>query len=145
MPRRLLAFLGILAIAALLAWFFAPSGAEAPEPPEVGGIEFEIVTTSAERARGLGGRTEIPEDYGMLFVFPDEGTYGFWMKDMLVSIDILWLTDDGTVLGIEANVSPATYPASFYPPIPVRYVLEMAAGEAAHRGLSVGSRIALPI
>ncbi len=80
----------------------------------------------------------------MLFVFPKEDRYGFWMKDMLTSIDIIWLSDTGSILGIEASASPATYPNVFYPPEPVRYVLETRAGEAARRGWIVGTVVPLP-
>jgi|CXWL01.1.fsa_nt_gi uncharacterized membrane protein (UPF0127 family) len=108
-------------------------------------IAFEVVTTQEAREKGLGGRTEIPHNYGMLFVFPSAERYGFWMKDMRTPIDIVWLSDNGTILGIEENISPETYPKPFHPPTPVRYVLEMRAGEAAQKGWSVGARIDLPL
>ncbi|MDB5245221.1 MAG: hypothetical protein JWN90_326 [Parcubacteria group bacterium] len=107
-------------------------------------MRFEIVTTDAAQERGLGGRADIPQNYGMLFVFPVAKQYGFWMKDMLTSIDMIWLSDKGTILAIDASVSPATYPKGFYPPQPVRLVLETRAGEAARRGWSVGTTIQLP-
>ena len=107
-------------------------------------FRFEIADTPAKRERGLSGRPEVPSGYGMLFIFDRADRYGFWMKDMHVPIDILWLADDGTVLAIEEAVSPDTYPTPFYPPRPVRLVLETKAGEARVQGWSVGSRIALP-
>lgn len=110
-----------------------------------GELQFEIVDTPEAREKGLSGRERIADGYGMLFVFPEKDTYGIWMKDMLVSIDIIWLSDDGTVLGIERSVSPATYPTVFYPPEPVKYVLEVGAGYARERGWEIGSRISLPI
>ena len=66
------------------------------------------------------------------------------MKDMHVSIDIAWLSEDGTVLKIEENVSPDTFPAVFYPPRPVRLVLETKAGEMRRQGWGVGTRVPLP-
>lgn len=117
-----------------------------PEPRDpLSGFSYEVVTTPEAQARGLGGRATIPHGYGMLFVFPSAERYGFWMKDMLAPIDIIWLSDDGTVLGIEHEVSPDTYPAVFYASSPVRYVLETRAGEARSTGLVAGSRIALPV
>lgn len=107
-------------------------------------IQFEIVRTVEEQSRGLSGRAEIPHQYGMLFVFPTSQPLSFWMKDMLVPIDMLWLSEDGTVLGIEESVSPDSFPATFHPPVPVRLVLEMHAGEAQLLGITKGSRIALP-
>ncbi len=108
-------------------------------------ISFEIADTTEKREQGLSGRTDIPHDYGMLFIFPKKGDYGFWMKDMKEPIDILWLDDNGEILKIDASVSPDTYPTAFHPPVPVRHVLEMRAGESALKGFFVGSRITLPL
>lgn len=116
-----------------------------PAAPEAPAFEFEIVASPEARRQGLSGRKDIPPDYGMLFVFDTADRYGFWMKDMLVSIDIIWLRRDGTILSIEENVSPDTYPTPFYPPEAVSYVLETRAGEARAQGWVPGTRLALPI
>ena len=105
---------------------------------------LEIADSPAERAQGLSGR-EVPQDYGLLFIFPEVGTPGFWMKDMLVPIDIVWLAEDFTIVGIAADVAPSTYPKTFEPPVPVRYVLEVAAGESVRKGWSVGTKLSLPL
>ncbi len=107
-------------------------------------FSFEIASTSEQRARGLSGRDSIPNDYGMLFVFSHPDLYGFWMKDMKVAIDIIYLDESGTIIGIEPNISPETYPAVFYPPTPVSYVLETRAGEATRQSWRLGSTISLP-
>lgn len=104
-------------------------------------MQIEIVNTDAARVQGLSGKVELAHNYGMLFVFETDGSYGFWMKDMQVSIDIIWIKDNGEIVGIERKVSPETFPSVFYPPEPVRYVLETAAGTAERRGFSVGKRI----
>ncbi|HYE23391.1 MAG TPA: DUF192 domain-containing protein [Candidatus Paceibacterota bacterium] len=109
-----------------------------------GDIKFEIADTFEKRQQGLSGRTEIPDDYGMLFVFEATDMHGFWMKDMHISIDIIWLSDTGEILGIEHGVSPDTYPNVFYPPQPVSRVLETRAGYARERGWDVGAVIYLP-
>ena len=83
----------------------------------------------------------VPDNYGMLFVFPKLEKYGFWMKDMKVAIDMLWIADDGTVVTLLENVSPATYPSVFYPDSPVKYVLETRAGYAHAYGITKGVRI----
>jgi len=81
----------------------------------------------------------------MLFVFEDNDAYGFWMKDMHLAIDILWLSDSGQIIGIEHSVEPDTYPAVFYAPAPVRHVLEVAAGTAKSNGWDIGDAIAIPL
>ncbi|HEY0979383.1 MAG TPA: DUF192 domain-containing protein [Candidatus Paceibacterota bacterium] len=116
----------------------------AAEPAAASAFQFEIADTPAEHAQGLSGRTEVPANYGLLFVFDRPERYGFWMKDMHVAIDILWLAEDGTILAIEEGVSPATYPDVFYPPRAVTRVLETRAGEARAQGWEVGTRVPLP-
>lgn len=112
---------------------------------EFGGVSLrlEYATTPAARERGLGGRNEIPQNYGMLFVFPKDGSYGFWMKDMLVPIDIFWLNYKGQVVSITTDVAASTYPDVFYPTTPARYVLETAAGFARDHFIKIGTPLLL--
>lgn len=131
----------------LISYALSLGKAQAPttEQASAAPLQFEIVRTPEAQAQGLSGRRDVPSGYGMLFVFPDKKAYSFWMKDMLVPIDILWLQDDGTIVGIEDSVTPASYPKTvFTSPTPVRLVLELRAGEARARGLSVGGRVDLP-
>jgi uncharacterized membrane protein (UPF0127 family) len=81
----------------------------------------------------------------MLFVFPHDQEPGFWMKDMLTSIDMIWVTDSGIIVAIDSSVSPTTYPKSFYPPQPIRYVLETRAGFAQEKGWTIGTHVTLPL
>src|SRR3989338_1806519 len=78
--------------------------------------------------QSLSGRSGLAEGEGMLFVFPQDGKYGFWMKDMRFSIDILWLNASGMVVYMAQNVSPDSFPKSFESDVPARYVLELPAG-----------------
>jgi len=79
----------------------------------------------------------------MLFVFDTDGVWGIWMKDMKFSIDILWLAEDGTVLTIVPNASPDSYPTSFRPTSPARFVLELPAGFASSHDIDIGSKFVL--
>jgi len=79
----------------------------------------------------------------MLFVFPEDGKYAFWMKDMRFSIDILWLSADGRVVYMALNVSPDTYPQVFRPDVPARYVLELPAGYAKAHAVRIGDIVRL--
>lgn len=89
-----------------------------------------VVDIPEARAKGLSGRNSLAANKGMLFIFPDDGIYGFWMKDMLFPIDIVWISADKRVVHVDSGVSPITYPRVFEPPLPVRYVLELPAGKA---------------
>ena len=90
------------------------------------GYRVRIADSPAERAQGLSGTAPLPQGEGMLFIFERAGMYGFWMKDMNYPIDIIWLNDDLESVGATKNISPDTFPAVFYPPVPVRYVLEIS-------------------
>ena len=68
-------------------------------------IRVLVADTPQERAAGLSGYAGLPEDAGMLFVFPEPRQPSFWMKGMKFAIDIIWIAD-GTVVQIDASVSP---------------------------------------
>lgn len=106
-------------------------------------MRLDYATTDTVRERGLAGRANVPEGYGMLFVFPHDEYHGFWMKDMRVPIDIFWLDSSGRVISVVGHVATSTYPRVFYPPTPVRYVLETAAGFAAAHAVATGTLLVL--
>ncbi len=106
-------------------------------------IEVLIADTPEERVLGLSGRKMLEGREGMLFVFPEEGYYAFWMKDMRFSIDILWLSSDGEVVYITERASPESYPARFVSERPARYVLELPAGYVSARGVMLGDIVRL--
>ncbi|MDQ3065086.1 MAG: DUF192 domain-containing protein [bacterium] len=100
---------------------------------KVGSLEFksEVMDTPELKAKGLSGKTGLEADQAMLFTYDQPGNYCFWMKDMLFSIDMIWLNMDKTINTIHKNVSPDTYPdQSFCPVTPAQYIVEVAAGTA---------------
>lgn len=103
-------------------------------------VHVELATTPAAQERGLGGRTSLAPGTGMLFVFPQDGMYDFWMKDMRFPIDIIWMQSDGTVIYIVPDLAPDTYPHGYGPKTPARYVLEVPAGFAAAHHVQAGDR-----
>ncbi len=100
-----------------------------------------IADTEAERAQGLSGRSELAQDEGLLFIFPNPGIYGFWMKDMRFAIDILWFDADKRLVGISRQIDPSTYPQSFAPQAPAQYVLEVPAGYAEAKNIKLGDQL----
>ena len=148
MPRNFYIGLLVVVIAGTGAIFFyrtSPPTRPTAQTTEFGGVSLRIeyATTSETRELGLGGRTEIQENYGMLFIFPKDDKYGFWMKDMLVPIDIFWLDSDQHVVSIISDIATSTYPNVFYPTEPARYVLETAAGFAREHAIKIGSKLML--
>jgi len=101
-------------------------------------IAVSIADTTTEREQGLSGTAELPTGAGKLFVFEQPGTYGFWMKDMNYSIDIIWLDEYINIISITEYVSPETYPEVFYPNSPIVYALEVPAGFSTAKGLKRG-------
>jgi len=134
----------VVIIGALILWTLSDR-APAADKARFGGVSLRIeyALTPEERERGLGGRTEMQEDYGMLFVFPVPDRYGFWMKDTLVPLDIFWLDAQGHAVSIAENVAPESYPNVFYPTVPARYVLETAAGFARAHNIATGTPLLL--
>ncbi len=103
--------------------------------------EIELADTQEKRMQGLSGRKDIADDYGMLFIFEEAAKHGFWMKDMLFAIDIVWLSDDGTIVHIEHSVSPASYPSVLAPAVPASFALETRAGYAKDHGWDTGTKL----
>ncbi len=107
-------------------------------------LSIALADTPTLRAQGLSGVTALRENEGMLFVFEEDGRHGFWMKDMLFPIDILWLSFEGEVLHIKKAAEPSSYPEAFVSPVPARYVLEVSSGWSDTRGIKIGDRATLP-
>ena len=143
LPLVLLA-IALIAIGALL-YKTGPLPVEESHTAQFGDVSLKLdyATTEAARELGLGGRPHIPEDYGMLFVFPKDDFYGFWMKDTLVPLDMFWLNAQGQVVFIAPDVATSTYPNVFYPLKPARYVLETAAGFARAHSIRIGTPLLL--
>lgn len=107
-------------------------------------VHAEVVDTKESRERGLSGRKGLEEHEGMLFDFGQPGRFGFWMKDMLFPIDMIWINSDGIVVHIERNISPDTYqqnpPKTFVNVPPASYVLEIGANESEKYGIYLGTK-----
>jgi len=134
----------------LLLWAIssAPSFSEGRGGPKAiapNGHDFrlEIANTPEERARGYMYRSRVGPEEGMLFIFPESDFHSFWMKNCLVSLDILWLSDELVVVHLEQKVPPCRKdPCQGYPPMSkARYVLEIGSGMAKKSGLRVGSKV----
>lgn len=106
-------------------------------------VKVDLAVTPAEQARGLSGREGLGEDEGLLFLLPTSREYGFWMKDMLFPIDILWI-QDGVIIDITENAEVPTSPYNLpqYSPIgPVDTVLEVNAGFVDKHDLRLGTSV----
>lgn len=93
---------------------------------------MEVAVTPAQRQFGLMEREYLPADRGMLFAFPVDGRYSFWMKNTWIPLDMIWLDHTKEVVYIERHVPPCETDMcpSYGPDMPTRYVVEVAAGQA---------------
>ncbi len=105
-----------------------------------GPVQAEVADTPEALRRGLMYRETLPIGYGMWFVFPAKGRYPFWMKDTMIPLDMIFVSEDMRVVEIFARAPPgSTLPIK--PKSQYRYVLEVPGGFARQRGIVVGSRV----
>lgn len=107
-------------------------------------ITVTVADTRDKQIQGLSGVSALPELQGKLFVYDKEDYYSMWMRDMLISIDMLWINNDLEIVHIEENVSPDTFPDTFVSNVPARFVLEMNAFFAKDHSIDVGDKVVLP-
>jgi len=109
-------------------------------------IQAELAALFGERQRGLMNRTELASDRSMLFEFEQAALHRFWMFGTLIPLDIIWLDLDRRVVFISADTPPceSTNPGqcpTYGPQQPSRFVLELAARQAAANGLRLGDQL----
>ncbi|MBD2529396.1 DUF192 domain-containing protein [Nostoc flagelliforme FACHB-838] len=102
-------------------------------------IQLEVVQTPQQQAMGLMYRPALPDDRGMLFGFPSARPVSFWMKNVPVPLDMVFL-HNGVVKYIQASAPPcAAEPCPTYgPKTPIDKVIELRSGRAAELKLKVG-------
>ena len=109
-------------------------------------INVLVADTPQERAAGLSGYAGLPENVGMLFVFPEPRQPSFWMRGVLFALDLIWIRD-GMVVQIDASVPPSPKDTPddqlprYQPDEPITHVLELTAGSAARYGITIGDHV----
>lgn len=103
-------------------------------------IDLEIADNDYERALGLMNRQEMKENQGMLFIFPALERQSFWMRNTLISLDMIFVDDHKKIVTIHKHtkiLSEQSYPASQ----PSIYVVEVLAGFTDRHNIQVGDKI----
>ncbi len=103
-------------------------------------FDVELAVTEQDKAQGLMFRETLGENEGMLFINEPERLMVMWMKNTLVSLDMLFLARDGTIVSIARDAVPMSE-TQIPSGVPVRGVLEVPGGTAARLGLAVGDRV----
>ena len=103
----------------------------------------ELAVTSKARQQGLMHRREMPRNAGMLFIFPSLGLQSFWMKDTLISLDILFLDTKGRVVHVHHNAQPRSL-MPIAPKVAALAVLEINGGLSRELGIQPGDFVHHP-
>lgn len=107
-------------------------------------IQLEVAVTPQQQAMGLMFRPELPEDRGMLFAFEPPRPVQFWMRNVPVPLDMVFMLN-GEVKAIAPGAPPCTTSSCpvYGPRAPVNQVIELRSGRAAELGLEVGDRVVI--
>ena len=111
-------------------------------------FQVDIADGPNERAQGLMCqeklpeycRTDLPEDYGVLFDFGEEQPRAFWMKNTYIPLDIVFIRSNGTVASIAKNTEPLNE-KTIRSGAAVQFVLEVEAGVTNDIGLRIGDKV----
>ena len=104
-------------------------------------FNIEIASTNGERALGLMYRRELPNNAGMLFLYDPPQPITMWMRNTILSLDMIFIGTDGKVHRIENRTEPFSTDIISSDGT-VQGVLEVNAGTAAKIGLKTGDEVA---
>lgn len=106
-------------------------------------FKVEIADTDEKQIRGLMFRKSIPDDFGMLFVYNNEDIRGFWMKNTLIHLDLIYLNRDKQVVDMFINIPPCeSEPCETYvSKNRAQYVLELRGNRAKELNIKKGDAI----
>ena len=126
------------------------SACMAGEPTvELRGQHFsvDLADTRAKQTLGLMFREEMPQDHGMLFIFPNEAPRSFWMKNTRIALDILYFDAEHKLVSASLDTPPCRTPScpSYPSKAPAKYVLELNAGRASELGVELGDSLSIDI
>lgn len=137
----------LVIIASIVAFAFTTFEPRTPVTLGVMTYRMKVASDDTARQKGLSGVAELREDEGLLMAFPTDATWGIWMKDMRLPLDILWLDSQKKVVHIVKNAAPELSTSqTFRPTKPARYVIELPAGAVDKNKFKVGdvANFALP-
>ena len=106
-------------------------------------FNIEVMASDQERALGLMFRRSLPENSGMLFIYDPPQPATMWMKNTLITLDMVFISADARVHRIESNAEP--FSETLIPSDgDVVGVLELNGGEAGKIGLRRGDKVIYP-
>jgi len=110
-------------------------------------IHADLADTPNKQTNGLVWRSQLNDSEGMLFVFSSERSLNFWMKNMLIPIDIVFVTSDMKVINVYKSVPPCANDSCkpYASSKPAKYALELSAGFCERHGVHPGDSISISI
>ena len=117
-----------------------------PEATTKGGpvkVDAELARSAAETERGLMYRTKMGEDHAMLFRLEKHTDHTFWMRNTCIPLDMLFVEDDGLIVGIVENV-PTLNDEPRSVGCPSSWVVEVNAGWSRRHGVRSGQKLVFP-
>lgn len=103
--------------------------------------EVYFAVSAEDKTVGLMNRKKLCPDCGMLFVYNQPVNDGFWMKNTFISLDMIFMDDNGRVTTLHENTEPLNTKIIYYPNSSYTYVLEVNAGFAKAKMITIGSQI----
>jgi hypothetical protein len=103
-------------------------------------IDIQIANNDFDRELGLMFRKQMDENKGMLFIFPEEARQSFWMRNTLISLDMIFVNALNKIVTIHRNtqtLSDQSYPSS----APAKYVIEVNGGYCSKYNINEGDKM----
>jgi len=106
-------------------------------------VNVEVADTEVTRRIGLSGRKSLGDYSGMLFVMDKEEISGFWMKDMYISLDMIFIDSEGFIVDIKENLMPCNTNncPNIYSNVAFKYVLEVNSGFVESNRVGIGNSV----
>jgi uncharacterized membrane protein (UPF0127 family) len=106
-------------------------------------LKVEVAKSAKQLERGLMYRKSLPENTGMIFLFPESTELTFWMKNTYVPLDMLFINEKGIITRVVENTKPLStrYINSIGTAISV---IELSAGSASRLDIAIGDRVIYP-
>lgn len=114
-----------------------------PDAPGKPRVKVELATSDEQVQKGLMYRTKMAEDAGMLFKLSDRRDHTFWMHNTCIPLDMMFVDEDGLIVGISESAEPLTDTTRSVG-CPSVYVLEVNAGWSRRHGVAPGQKLGLP-
>ncbi|MCA9388769.1 DUF192 domain-containing protein [Candidatus Berkelbacteria bacterium] len=103
-------------------------------------LDLTLAQTLEEKSQGLIGTKKLNDNQGMLFIYDEGQEAKFWMKDMSIPIDLIWLSRD-KVVDFEKNIQPDNGEKLYFSPGEIDGVLEVRAGWIDQYGVKLGDKL----